>query len=138
MTPAAQKFYNLLLAHYLNDNTIISKVKKYLTDKTKEARKKTVFLVPTPTELDESIREHIDKLPDEDLSIAVKTFDMRMAPKTMPAKAKGGATFFDASVEDLPPYQQHIVKNFLKEVVPVHSIGKDLTHEEKENPKNFF
>lgn len=92
MTPAAQKFYNLLLAHYLNDSLVIFKVKKYLTDKTKEARKKTIFLPPTPTELDESIRSYIDKLPDEDLSIAIKTFDMRMTPKNMPAETKDGVT----------------------------------------------
>lgn len=106
MTPAAQKFYNLLLAHHLNDCTIVFKVKKYLTAKTKEARKKqNPIFSSIQHELEENIKSQLDNLPDEDVSLVIKTFDMRMIPQIMPAVSKDGVTQFN----NLQPYQKEIL-----------------------------
>lgn len=106
MSPAAQKFYNLLLAHYLNDNTVITKVKSYVTAKTRDLRKTKVVNVIKQSliSLDPELSSAVDNLSDEDWSIAIKTFDMRMSSRIMPAITKDGVTQIK-----LQPYQKEIL-----------------------------
>lgn len=128
MSPAAQKFYNLLLAHYLNDSTTVNKVKKYLTAKTKELRKKqNPIFSSIQCELNEDIKSQLDKLPDEDVSLVIKTFDIRMIAKTLEFTAE---TKDFITTLKLQPFQKDILNAFIEKLESIPSIGKDLADEE--------
>lgn len=109
MSPAAQKFYNLLLAYYLTDNSVISKLKTYVTRTTKDKRRGRILDSLTVPEIDQELKEQFDKLSDEDLSLVIKIFDMRMAKKQLELSAE--AKDFITTLK-LQPYQKKIFEAF--------------------------
>ena len=107
MTPAAQSFYNLLVAHYLNDELIATKCKQYITAKIRTDK----GFVPIARPLEDlELKAKLDSLTDEEWSAAIKSFDIHYG-----VKAKGFTDAFSNGAGitvSLQPYQKAILGNW--------------------------
>lgn len=97
MTPAAQAFYNCLLAHFLEDEGVLVHCNRYMAQVTKFKRKKMLPLFATYSaeNIPAELKAKLEVLTDEEWSEAISTFDLAMgqADKKQ-AQSKGGATFY--------------------------------------------